>query len=243
MAHGFPDYGPSAAKEQLYAGVDLAELAARLGGLPRYDRLGDVIFYEDFDGDLGAWEVETSGAGETAVVTADRKVTGSFGCRMTSDVAAGSYIGLLGRFPVPYSVTYGLELQYTLHANLGYHYMMIDIYTGAFHLAFGIRWDLATMLNSYFNAAGGWTVMPPATLPLFDDHNFIVTKFTFDITTMRYSRLLIPPRLIDLSGFTGFAAPDLLTRPHMEARGRIYPTFPLVTVTYVDSVIITANDV
>lgn len=243
MAHGYPDYGASHPKAELYAGVDLAEVAARLGALPRYDRLGDVIFYEDFGGDLGAWEQEDSGAGETAVVTADRKVIGSFSCRLTTAAALGSYIGILGRFPVPYSVTYGAEIQWTWHANMDHAYFRVDIYTGTYHLAFGIQLDIPTGLNYYLNALGGWTAIPGAVFPYFNDRMFNVAKFTFNIATMRYSRFLIPPRLIDLSACTGFATPDLVTRPHMEGSGRIYNSGALVAVSYVDSLIITANDV
>ncbi len=242
MAHGFPDYGAAQAKAELYTGVDLAEVAARLGALSRYDRLGDVIFYEDFGGDLGALEVEDSGAGETAVVTADRKVIGSFSCRLTSAGVPGSYIGLLGRFPVPYSVMYGVEIQWTWHANMDHAYFRADIYTGAYHLAFGIQLDVPTGLNYYLNALGGWTAIPGAIFPYFDDRMFNVAKFTFNIATMRYSRFLIPPRLIDLSACIGFAVADLVTRPHMECSGRIYDNGAAITVSYVDSLIITAND-
>ena len=243
MAHGYPDYGVSHPKEELYAGVDLAELAARLGALPRYDRLGDVIFYEDFGGDLGAWEQEDSGAGETAEVTAARKVSGSFSCRMRTAAALGSYIGLLGRFPVPFSVKYGAEWQWTLDTNMDYAYVLIDIYTGAYHLAFGIRGDIATGQNYYWGPLGAWVALPIAGVPYANDRNFIVDKFTFDISTVRYSRLLIPPLDFDLSAYPGFAFPDVVTRPRMEIRGRIYSTGLPIATSYVDSLIVTANDV
>jgi len=242
MAHGLPDFGVTTSKAQLYAGVDMAELAARLGALPRYDRLGDVIFYEDFCGGLGAWETEISGLGSEVVVTAERFVTGGFSCRMTAGSNLLRYAGIRLRVPVPYSVMYGVELQRTWHADEAYEYVLIDVYTGAYHLAFGIRYDKATNLNSYYNAAGGWTAMPGVVLPYDESHNFIAAKFTFNISTLRYSRLLVPPKLIDISSYIGFAAPDGVSKPRMECAGRIYADPATNPVSYVDSLILTAND-
>jgi hypothetical protein len=243
MAHGLPDFGPTASKAQLYAGVDMAELAARLGALPRYDRLGDVIFYEDFCSDLGAWEIETSGLGSEVVVTAERFVSGGFSCRLTAGSNLLRYAGISLRAPVPYSVMYGVEVQSTMHLDMDYIYTLIDVYTGQWHLAFGVRYDKATNLNSYYNAAGGWTAIPGAILPYYDSHNFIVSKYTFNIAAGRYSRLLIPPRLIDLSGYIGYAVPDVLNRPRLEWSGRIYADLGTNPVTYIDSLILTANDI
>lgn len=243
MPHGYPDFGVAAAKPELYVGFDMAELAARLGALPRYDRLGDVIFFEDFGGDLGAWEVEKSGDGSEVVVTAERKVTGSFSCRMTAGSTLDGYAGILGRFPVPYSVKYGIEIQWTWHEDMAYAYFRADVYTGQYHLAFGIKYDAATNLNYYLNAAEGWTALPGVILPYYNDRNFIVSKFTFDISTLRYSRLLIPPKLIDLSECVGYAFPDDVSRPRMECSGRIYADGATNPVSYIDSLILTANDV
>lgn len=242
MAHGYPDYGASHPKAELYAGIDMAELAARLGALPRYDRLGDVIFYEDFGGDLGAWQIETSGAGEAVVVTAERKVTGSFSCRLSCVVAAGSYAGIRWRAPVPYSIMYGVEIQWTVHADMTLGYVIVNVYTGAFHLAFGIMYDKATNLNYYFNAAGGWTAIPGLIIPYYSTYHFNVTKFTFNISTLRYSRLLTPPLITDLSACTGFAFPDMVNRPRMECAGRLYGDPATTPVSYIDNLILTAND-
>lgn len=243
MPHGLPDYGPTASKTQLYAGVDMAELAARLGALPRYDRLGDVIFYEDFCSGLGAWEIETSGLLSEVAVTAERFASGGFSCRMTAGSNLFQYAGIRGRFPVPYSVMYGIEIQYTLAAAIDYYYVLADIYTGVYHLAFGIMYDRDTNLNYYYNAVAGWTAIPGAILPYYSTYNFIATKFTFNISTLRYSRLLIPPKLIDLSSCIGFAIPDGVSRPRMECAGRIYADPATNPVSYVDSLILTANDV
>lgn len=242
MSRGLPDFGMYAVKSALASMADNGELAARLGALSRYDRLGDVIFFEDFCSDLGAWEVETSGALSSAVVTAERSVSGGFSLKLTADSALLRYAGVRGRFPVPYSVMYGLEVLATPHANIDYSDLGVDIYTGAYHIAFGIRFGYADKENYYYKAPGDWRIIPGGLSVLLNDHLFVAAKFTFNMSTQKYSRLLLPPRPFDLSDYSGYIE-ESAEFPRMECWGRVYSKAATVAVSYIDNVIITANDV
>jgi hypothetical protein len=237
-----PDFGVTASKEKLYAGVDVAELAARLGALPRYDRLGDVVYLEDFEGGLSAWEAETSGASAAVEWVCDRHVTGHFACKLTAGSDASRYAGIKGRFPVPFSVVYGIEICWTLHDDMDYAIVQADVYTGVYRISFGIKYDQTTLSDYYLNAAGGWTQILPQIVPYMSDRNFINTKFTFDISTQKYKRLLVTPVAYDVADKGGLIAASA-ERPRMEAWGRIYSTSGNNAYSYVDSLILTANDV
>lgn len=242
MARGLPDFGVSAAKSALGGMADVGELAARLGGLSRYDRLGDVLFFEDFCGDLGAWEIEKDGTGASVDISTVRFVSGGFSCKMTGGSNGLGYAGIRGRFPVPFSVVYGVELAWTMHADGDYAVFGVDVYTGVYKISFAIKSDLVTPNNYLLNSAGGWTLIAPSELALFDDHNFINAKFTFNIVDQTYSRFMVTPRSWDIKGIAGQVALDA-GLPRMEGWGRIYslPTFN--AYTYVDSLILTCNDV
>lgn len=242
MSRGLPDFGPAAVKLALGGMSDIGELAARLGALSRYDRLGDVVFFDDFCSDLGAWEIETSGAGSGVMVTAARKVSGGFSCKMTAGSTLLRYAGIRGRFPVPYSVMYGLEVMATPHADIDYSDLMVDVYTGSYHMTFGIRFGYAAAENYYYNAAGGWTIIPGGLSVLLDDHLFVMVKFTFNISTQKYGRLLIPPRTFDLSACSGFIEGSA-EFPRMECWGRTYSLPATNAVTYIDNIIVTCNDI
>jgi len=242
MARGLPDFGPSAVKVALGGMADIGELAARLGALPRYDRLGDVVFLEDFDADLGAWVTEISGAGAGVVVTPERRVTGSFSCKLTGGSTLLGYAGIRTYLPVPFSTVHGFEIAWTLHDDADYLYFRVDIYTGVYKISFAIKWDNTTLYNYYLNAAAGWTQILPQRIPFYNDRNFIDAKMTFDISTQKYSRMLVAPATFDIAGAGGLVALDA-TYPHMEISGRVYskPTFN--AYTYIDSIIVTANDI
>lgn len=243
MAHGYPDYGAAAPKEELYAGLDLAELAARLGATSRYDRLGDTLFLEGWEGDIGSWEPEIDGLGASVAVTAERKATGSFSLKMVGGSTLNRYAGIIGRLPVPYSLKYGWEWVWTLDEDMEEAYCLITIYTGALRLKFGIRYTIATEQNAYFNSGGGWTDIGAPVHPLFSSYNFIVAKFTVDISTGKYSRFLVPPMTFPIAGLSGEVVVDTLSYPRMEINGRITSDPLKNAVSYLDSFAITANDV
>lgn len=243
MPRGLPDFGVYQAKAALASMVDSGELAARLGALSRYDRLGDVLLLEDWSGDLGAWEPETDGLGASVAVTNERKASGSFSLKLTGGSNLTRLAGLTGRLPVPYSVKTGIEWAWTIDDDVEYAHALATIYTGAYVLKFGVKYTKATEQNAYYNPADGWTDIGPPVHPYFSSYNFVVVKFTFDISTGKYSRFLVPPMTFPIEGLSGYVWPDAVSYPRMELNGRIVSDAGKNAVSYLDSFIITTNDV
>ncbi len=241
MVHGMPDYGASTSKANLFTGVDLAEVAARLGAFSRYDRLGDVLFQEGFESGLGAWETEKSGTGAAVEIVADRHLTGGFSCKITGGSDGGRYAGIITRLPVPFSVINGFEWAWTLHADMEHAYMLVEVYTGSFIIACGLKYDIAAQQNYYYDNVAGWTAIGDPIVPLLNDRNFIVTKFTFDLPNVAYSRFLASPDTYDIKGKGGYVAVDA-TQPYMKIRGRVISQSGKNAVSYLDSLIVTSND-
>jgi len=242
MPHGLPDFGASASKLELYGGVDMAELAARLGALPRYDRLGDVVFSDDFAAGINRFEAETSGAGAAVEWTSEHHVTRGFSCKLTAGSNVNRYAGIKTIVPVPFSVVYGVEIAWTSHEDMDYGIIQADIYTGVYKISFALKTDSSLFYNYYLNSAGGWTQITPQVKPYFSDLNFINSKFTFNVSTQTYSRTLVTPVTFDIKGNSGLIVPDA-GRPRMELWGRIYADAGKNPCSYVDSLILTANDV
>lgn len=242
MSHGQPDFGMYALATNIYRLTDMAELAARLGALPRYDRLGDVLFCEDFEDGIAFWEAETAGTGAAVEWVTTRRVNGGFACKLTAGSDGSMYAGIKGRFPVPFSVISGIEINWTQHDDADYGFIRVDIYTGTYKISFAIKADIATPYNYYLNSAGGWTQISPAVTPYRNDYNFVSMKLTFDVSTQKYSRFLVPPTSYDIEGNSGLVAADT-GRPRMEIWGRIYSTAGNNAYSYIDNLILTTNEV
>lgn len=251
MAHGYPDYLVASPKSKLYAGVDSAELAARLGSMARYDRYGDTVFFEGFEGDLGAWKPETSGTGASVVISAARKVTGGFSCKLTcgSDASAYARIGLF--LPHPYSLIYGVEWQQTLDSNLQYIKMRFYAYTGALSKLYSIRYfciagtyaGLARSIGDIdiYKGDGTFQLIGNA-VPLMSTYFAMVFKVTVNVEDWKYSRLVIPPRSFDISSYEPYSVADATAESlevWIEAWGKQLEN----AVSYVDNAIVTVNDV
>ncbi|GAJ17988.1 unnamed protein product, partial [marine sediment metagenome] len=55
-AHGRPDWSPNEPKETTYAIPDQGEASIRLGGISPFDRLGDVVWFDNFSNGLGIYD-------------------------------------------------------------------------------------------------------------------------------------------------------------------------------------------
>jgi hypothetical protein len=85
-----PDYSRyqlSGTKDVL---TDLGELAARIEARDTWDRRGQVIWWDHFQGGLGPWIVSTSGTGSQIVLASYRTYLGGY----AADMIAGSDAGL-----------------------------------------------------------------------------------------------------------------------------------------------------
>lgn len=61
MARGQRDYGMYAPTTVISSLSDMAELAVRLGSIVSYDRRGNVLYFDDFQGTVLKWKVATIG--------------------------------------------------------------------------------------------------------------------------------------------------------------------------------------
>ena len=223
--------------------VGNAELAVRLGSLSRYDRLGDVLSYENFSDGISKGEAETDGTGAAVEWVANRAATGGFACKVTAGSDDSRYAGIKFRVPAPFSVVHGVEMAWTLHADMDYGIIQAGIYTGAYKISFGIKLDTTTLHNYYLNSVGGWSIVQPIAAALYNDRYFVCSKLTFDASTQKYSRLISPPGSYDIAGHGCLIIPDAVTRPHMSIWGRIYSDAGKNAYSYIDNMILTTNDV
>lgn len=89
---------------------DIAELAARLDSPNRYDRRGQVVWWDDFRFDLAPWTFTSSGTGSSVVTTASITYWGPKAARLTAGSDGASLAELDKFFSVVEPTTVGLEI-------------------------------------------------------------------------------------------------------------------------------------
>lgn len=242
MSRGQKDFGAYQQKAALSTMADVGELASRLNCPSRFDRLGDVIFLEDFGNDLGSWDVSGSGTGRGVEVATERKFTGAFSCKMTGGSDDDRYANIITRMPVPFSVVYGFEAAIALDKDCDWVHFLTNIYTGTRELKAGVLFDIDLKQNYYLDYLGNWVAIGALIDHYISSHNFIIFKFTLDIANEKYSRFIVPPFSYAIADIP-FQAGGLVDNPRTQFEVRVTSDTGENAVCYLDSVIITANDI
>lgn len=131
MAHGHPDWGPSAAGSTIYSLQDIGELAARLGSINTFDRRGNVIHLDDFECGLRGWYCAGSGNGNDQEQSSEAARNGAFCAKLTGGSSAGLSSYIRKRLPYPVMSLLGAEISFDLEfAAVDKFYLYFDLYDG-----------------------------------------------------------------------------------------------------------------
>lgn len=241
MAHGHQDYGSQATLATVYSLQDMAELAARLGSIVKFDRRGNVIFLEDFEGSLSRcfyyFEVDDG----TVVISNAASHSGDFSCKLTTavDVGAGVELGFNLAYPVLSNM--GLEFSWNMADNLlSVLEFVLHLFDGTTRYEARVRWVNSTNKWQYLDSSNNWVDLTPTvsyyTAPKLFNH----VKLVADFINKKYVRLIANDQVYDLADIalralaTGTAAK---LNPYID----IYTSGGACTV-YIDDVIITQNE-
>lgn len=241
MAHGVPDYGAYQGRATVHPVTDLGELAVRLGSPVAYDRLGDVIYFEDFEDGLNGWVVTTSGDFATGDVSYGRGIHGAWACHLVAGSTMGQFAQIARSFAYPVLSNLGLEFAWTVDANLLDGIAYLDIYTGVSRLRWGVRYHAPTNQNGILDASGAWVAVGDPTPNPAGAYLFIPTKLVGDPNNLAYRRFLAGP----ISFPCGSTGPQVVadaSLPHLSVTLRITATPGNFATTYLDRVILTQNE-
>ena len=112
MARGYPDYKVQPTQQTTF-NEDNNELAARLGGLSRIHRAGQLIYQTDFSEGITDW-LDGCGGGALAEVYNLKSYNGDSVLRLTAANAGLNYAQAYKIFPFAKSYTYGYELTFAV---------------------------------------------------------------------------------------------------------------------------------
>lgn len=200
MARGQPDFGATAPTETVVGLSDLGELAARLGSVDVFDRRGNVIFLENFQGSLAKLQTQVSGTGASVSISNARARHGNFSCKLVTGNATDNYAGVYGYLAYPVLSKFGFEFSWCPQSWLRDMEIIVYVYDGSNYWDFEVRWHEDTDEWQYMDGDGNWQALSPTVLLAREIYTFIDTKLVIDLDTKEYVRLICNNVAWDLSG-------------------------------------------
>jgi len=242
MAHGHADYGVGSPIQTVHTSTDIAELAARLGSPDTFDRRGNVLWYDDFEGGVEKWTYVTDGVGGGLEWSAESSKTGRFSAKLKTPPNDASYGQMRCRIAYPQTSRVGLEIAFSIPDGLAltYVWLTLHIRTSAWLHSAQLKYDVPTDTLAWREGAL-WTDLSPVVKLARAAELFHVIKVVADMEKKEYVRAVLDNNEWDLTGETtaGHASPDAA-----EIRGyvQIRPSTDDEMYILVDNAIITHNE-
>jgi len=241
MAHGQPDFGAYAAKETVGSMADNAELAARLGSIDSFDRLGDVIFLENFESGIQKWAIGLSGAAAAVEWSTKYAQHGGFSCNLHTGNTLSKYSLIRGSFYYPVQSKVGVEVWLSDEGFQGHHEIEMKFYRDlVYHIA-AFRYDFFLSDLSYKDSTGAWVLLDGLFALGTGLNSFCPFKLVIDLDTSEYVKLKAGDVTHDLSGIEMQQGATGAAR-YFTVEVKAVTDVGIDHDTYVDSVIVTQNE-
>lgn len=243
---GHPDYAAPKPVGQvpvgpIYTVTDIGELAARLGSIVTFDRRGNVIWLDDFEGTENKWVLGGSGEGYNFVISAEAARNGCFSGKLNPGILEGNYGFITHSCPYPVLSKLGLECSFTWDTDIKIISLRLHLYTGTDYYWAQIKYDEGEKKLYYRGVPFGWYEFASDVRLLVYFNHFHTAKLVADFATGRYERFILNNREYDLSSYklatnTSTYYPNVYNTIHLtNGSDGINPI-------YIDDVIVTQNE-
>jgi hypothetical protein len=181
-------------------GTGNAEVIASLTPAKRYDRRGNVVFWDTFTDGLAPWFTQASAGGGAVVLSSVRSMEGAYSVKLTAAGTFSQLARILKGMPRNVGGNLGLQASFCWEDDIDY--IMLGVYwtTGTTSYGAEVRWEATGTSFEYLNSAGGWTDID-SSKPLYIDLSYWHTlKLVVDTDTGQYIRAFCDNEEYDLSG-------------------------------------------
>lgn len=237
----FISRGYHAAIESIEA-INRAELAARLGSIVTFDRRGDVVLLDSFEGGLAGWEPTSYGEGGSAVQSSVRARTGAFSCLLTAGSDDYHSAAISRWMPYLSLSSFGFEFSFTHQNPFDYLVLEVFFYDHDFYYKYGIRYIPSEEKLQYVDEVGGfYQDLATGVKLLSSEYLFNTWKMVVDTVGVKYKRLLLNNLSYDLSAIPAYklaSAPPTYQHFDIYLEGREGEN----DKAYIDDVIVTQNE-
>lgn len=247
MPRGQPDFGMYAVKTVGATLSDVGELAARLGSINTFDRRGDVVWFDDFEGDINGWFPFYDGDGAGVEASAERARSGAFSCKLTTGDEVGDPAMAVHYAPYPVVGGVGFEISFTIApiiavGELHYHTFILTLFDGTHRHYAMIRYVEADKELLYWDGNPDWKVLASDLKLYFSTYEFKTLKLVIDLKTHKYMRLILNAKEYDMKDLSYQLTDDPITTPYWGSAFRLDTGRAENTISWIDDVILTQNE-
>jgi len=241
MPHGAPDWSNVVKYYQVHRLDDMAELAARLGAIHRWDRRGDVLFYDDFSNGLEHWLTSSPSASDFPKIVTERSEYGGYSVKFQPTDGPARYQNMWKVHAYPQPTPLGFEFSFTTHLYLLYieSYVMLFYPTGKYE--FIVRYNRKDLKMEYRDENEVWQTIWSNYELRDDTYLFHHMKLVIDSDKKEYVRLIVDHETADLSDIPGLLTAEV-GRESIYWIIRVYAQSGQTATIYVDNCIITMNE-
>lgn len=241
MAHGAPDNYDVRPKITTYRLDDMAELAVRLGSPDLFDRLGDVVFMDNFSDGKDRWVEYTSGASAAVALATNRYSSGGFCCKLTTGSTLDKKAQINHIMPYAVISKFGFEFAFASQGNVALVRNSMLITDGTKSIWGEVHYVPSGGLIRYHTIPNTWVTLASGVGIYSLDYNFHRMKMVVDFDNEVYIRFILDETVYpmkDIPLYTKVEATD----PRLEAIIFTYHSAGVNAVTYVDDIIVTQNE-
>lgn len=226
MSHTLPPWTSKYKMATLFGNLDHAELAARLGALSKFDRSGQVIWFDDFEGSILKWLTAVNSANTTISLNAARPLQGSKCMKFFTGDEAGNWGRATYYLFYPVLSKIGFEISSTYHAYIDRLLWKIILYTGSTVNYAQIEWENSSNKLYYKDKTDDANLFPSGTVTELGEtvdlnmsvYGYFTAKLVVDFSTGKYVRFILNNTTYDMSSLYYFTEAETATPPQMRVR-------------------------
>lgn len=201
MPRGQRDYGPYAVKDVTASISDMGEVAARLGSIVTYDKRGDVVDFDNFEGPVRRWGGTAPAAATYARLDSASVRSGAQAVRLHTSNILNDEADIQKLQGVLVSQRLGHEISFSFLQQNTNFMVWILLYGDPTRYQGEVRFDNLTGVLSILTAPGVYTQVATPGIAPWNMFSFQTIKLVVDFATKKYVRLLFGNMEYDLSAY------------------------------------------
>jgi len=241
MVHTLPDYTTKYKLVKVFANIDNAELAARLGSISTEDRRGNMIWYDNFEDNINKWVTNTTGSGGSIALSTDQAHDGTKSVKLVTGNIAGNTATMIKYMNYTELTKMGFEIRHTLNSSIKHIVQAIYIFTGTTMYHAATKTDIQNNRLQILKQDGTWETIETGHTFYFAQSLFDYSKIVVDPQTGKYERWIYNNKTHVLNTYNMQSTADT-TGAHIEYWFEITTNTNSNEEIYADAFIVTRNE-